>query len=298
MPDQQLHGILNINKPPGITSHDVVSRVRRITGQRCVGHAGTLDPLATGVLVLCLGEATRIIEYLMTDDKVYRARIRLGISTDTYDAEGQITHQTDPDHISHAQVEQGLVAFVGMLQQTPPMYSAIKHKGTPLYRLARRGQVVPRQARTVHVSALELLEWAPPELEIRVRCSKGTYIRSLAHDLGQDLGCGAHLVGLIREASGGFRLERSITLDELAEAFAGGEGPGLLQPLDMALQALPAVTVDGAAARKIGFGQRVQLLEAPGTSMCRVYATDGRLLALLKHDSDGYWQPRKVFHAA
>ncbi|HUT16341.1 MAG TPA: tRNA pseudouridine(55) synthase TruB [Anaerolineae bacterium] len=298
MPDQQLHGILNINKPPGITSHDVVSRVRRITGQRRVGHAGTLDPLATGVLVLCLGEATRIIEYLMTDDKVYRARIRLGISTDTYDAEGQITHQTDPDHISRAQVEQGLVAFVGMLQQTPPMYSAIKHKGTPLYRLARRGQVVHRQARTVHVSALELLEWAPAELEIRVRCSKGTYIRSLAHDLGQDLGCGAHLVGLIREASGGFILERSITLDELAEAFAGGEGPGLLQPLDMALQALPAVTVDGAAARKIGFGQRVQLLEAPGTSMCRVYATDGRLLALLKHDSDGYWQPRKVFHAA
>ena len=298
MPDQQLHGILNINKPPGITSHDVVSRVRRITGQRRVGHAGTLDPLATGVLVLCLGEATRIIEYLMTDDKVYRARIRLGISTDTYDAEGQITHQTDPDHISHAQVEQGLVAFVGMLQQTPPMYSAIKHKGTPLYRLARRGQVVPRQARTVHVSALELLEWAPPELAIRVRCSKGTYIRSLAHDLGQDLGCGAHLVGLIREASGGFILERSITLDELAEAFAGGEGPRLLQPLDVALQAFPAVTVDGAAARKIGFGQRIQLLEAPGTSMCRVYATDGRLLALLKHDSDGYWQPRKVFHAA
>jgi len=298
MPDQLLHGILNINKPRGITSHDVVSRVRRITGQRRVGHAGTLDPLATGVLVLCLGQATRVIEYLMIDNKVYRARIRLGISTDTYDAEGQITHQTDPDPSSRVQGEQGLVAFVGMIQQTPPMYSAIKHKGTPLYRLARRGQVVPRQARPVHVSALELLDWAPPELEIRVHCSKGTYIRSLAHDLGQDLGCGAHLAGLIREASGSFCLERSITLDELAEAFASGEGPRLLQPLDVALQAFPAVTVNAAVARKIGFGQRVQLLEAPGVAMCRVYTTDGRLLALLKHVSDGHWQPRKVFHAA
>ena len=298
MSDQQLHGILNINKPRGITSHDVVARVRRITGQRRVGHAGTLDPLATGVLVLCLGQATRVIEYLMTDDKMYRARVRLGISTDTYDAEGQITHQTDSDHISRAQVEQGLAASVGMLQQIPPMYSAIKHKGTPLYRLARRGQVIPRQARTVHVTAMDLLEWAPPEFETRVRCSKGTYIRSLAHDLGQSLGCGAHLVGLVREASGGFRLERSITLDELAEAFAGGEGTRLLQPLDVALQAFPAVTVDGAVARKIGFGQRIQLLDAPETSMCRVYADDGQLLALLEHVSDGYWQPRKVFHLA
>lgn len=298
MSDQQLHGILNINKPHGITSHDVVARVRRITGQRRVGHAGTLDPLATGVLVLCLGQATRVIEYLMTDDKMYRARVRLGISTDTYDAEGQITHQTNSDHISRAQVEQDLVASVGTQQQTPPMYSAIKHKGTPLYRLARRGQVVPRQARTVHVAAMELLEWAPPEFETRVHCSKGTYIRSLAHDLGQRLGCGAHLVGLVREASGGFRLERSITLDELAEAFAGGEGTRLLQPLDVALQAFPAVAVDGAVARKIGFGQRVQLLDAPETSMCRVYAADGQLLALLKHVSDGYWQPRKVFYSA
>ena len=294
VPDQ-LSGILNINKPSGMTSHDVVRRVRQITRQPRVGHAGTLDPLATGVLILCLGQATRVVEYLMVDDKVYRARICLGISTSTYDAEGEITRRAGTDGISRTQVEQALEAFKGTLEQTPPMYSALKHKGTPLYRLARRGQVIPRQPRKIEIKALEWLEWARPELVIRVHCSKGTYIRSLAHDLGLRLGCGAHLMALAREASGRFRIEDAITLEDLEHAFSSSDGPSLLQPFDTALQAFPAVAVDRATERKIGFGQRVKLPEAPQTPLCRVYAIDGRLLALLRCAPGGLWQPHKVF---
>jgi tRNA pseudouridine55 synthase len=294
MPDKELDGILNINKPEGMTSHDVVARVRRISGQRKAGHAGTLDPLARGVLLLCLGEATRVAEYLMSGDKVYLARIRLGITTDTYDAEGRISSQAEVT-VTRAQVEEELRTFVGHLEQTPPMYSALKHEGTTLYRLARQGQTVARAPRQVEIHTLELLEWAPPDLQVRVHCSKGTYIRSLAHDLGQRLGCGAHLAGLVREASGAFRIEEAITLTELEEAFAAGRGAELLQPLDVALQAFPAVTVDRATARGIAHGQRVELpadLQAP---LSRAYSADGRLLALLRHDQQRLWRPHKVF---
>jgi tRNA pseudouridine55 synthase len=295
MPDGKPCGILNINKPRGMTSHDIVAHVRRITGQRKVGHAGTLDPTATGVLLLCLGQATRVAEYLMASDKTYRARIRLGITTDTYDVEGEITGQAETDRITRAQVEQELSRLVGRVEQIPPMYSAIKHKGTPLYRLARRGQTVARQPRQVEIRALKLLDWAPPELEIQVHCSKGTYVRSLAHDIGQRLGCGAHLVGLTRVASGHFRIEQAVTLQDLEQAIAQGEAVTLLHPLDAALQAFPAVTVDQATAAKIAFGQQVRLSAAPQGGMCRAYAPDGRLLALLRHHPDGLWQPHKVF---
>jgi len=294
---QELSGILNINKPSGMTSHDVVARVRKITGQRKVGHAGTLDPMASGVLLLCLGQATRVAEYLLVSDKVYRARIRLGIATDTYDAQGQITNQAEVT-VTRAQVEQELSGFVGTVEQTPPAYSAIKHHGTPLYRLARRGQTVVPQARRVSIEVLRLIEWTPSELEIEVRCSKGTYIRSLAHELGRRLSCGAHLANLTRMASGHFRIEEALTLAELEHAFARGEGERLLQPLDTALQAFPAITVDQATQSKIAFGQQVQLPEAPEAPMCRAYAADGCLLALLRRSADGFWQPQKVFSPA
>lgn len=294
MPDKELDGILNLNKPLGMTSHDVVACVRRISGQKKVGHAGTLDPLASGVLLLCLGEATRVAEYLMAGDKVYRARIRLGITTDTYDAEGRISGQAEVT-VTRAQVEQELSTFVGHLEQMPPMYSALKHEGTALYRLARQGQTVVRAPRQVEIYLLELLEWAPPELQVEVHCSKGTYIRSLAHDLGQRLQCGAYLAGLVRVASGAFRIEQAVTVAEVEGAFAAGHGARLLQPLDAALQAFPAVTVDQAAATGITHGQRVELpadLEAP---LSRAYSADGRLLALLRHDKQRLWQPHKVF---
>ncbi|MBC7262413.1 MAG: tRNA pseudouridine(55) synthase TruB [Chloroflexi bacterium] len=294
MSNQELCGILNINKPRGVTSHDVVARVRKITGQRKVGHAGTLDPLATGVLLLCLGQATRVAEYLAASDKVYRTRLRLGISTDTYDAEGQITSQSKVA-VSRDQVEQALQAFTGIQEQMPPMYSAIKRDGIPLYRLARRGQVVPRQMRKVEIHDIHLLIWEPPELEIEISCSKGTYIRSLVHDIGQRLGCGAHLMTLTRIASGQFRVEDAITLEELEQACARGTVVSLLHPLDMALQSFPAVTVDLATERRIVSGQRVRLSNAIEGTLCRAYAADGRLLALLRLDREGLWQPHKVF---
>jgi len=294
MPETALDGILNINKPEGMTSHDVVAQVRRSSGQRKAGHAGTLDPLASGVLLVCLGEATRVAEYLMGGDKVYLARIRLGITTDTYDAEGRISGQAAVT-VTREQVEQELRTFVGHLEQTPPMYSALKHEGTSLYRLARQGQTVDRAPRPVEIYALDLIEWAPPAVQVRVHCSKGTYIRSLAHDLGQRLGCGAHLAGLVRESSGAFRLEQAILLAEMEEAFAAGRGAELLRPLDSALQAFPAVTVDRATARGIAHGQRVELPAGPDAPLSRAYGADGRLLALLRHDQERFWRPHKVF---
>ncbi|KPL17402.1 MAG: hypothetical protein AMJ93_14960 [Anaerolineae bacterium SM23_84] len=295
MSEGQLCGILNINKPKGMTSHDVVTFVRRITGQRKVGHAGTLDPLATGVLLLCLGQATRVAEYLMASDKVYRANIRLGITTDTYDAEGEIVAVADADSVTRARVEQELSSLVGTLEQVPPMYSAIKHKGTPLYRLARRGQSVKRRPRTVQIRALRLLQWESPELEIEVHCSKGTYVRSLAHDLGQRIGCGAYLVSLTRLSSGSFRIAQSVSLDELEQAASRGEIGRLLQSLDTALEAYPAITVDPTTESRIVLGQRVELPTPPAARLCRVHGADGQLLALLRHRSDGLWQPHKVF---
>jgi len=292
---QELTGILNIDKPQGLTSHDVVARVRRISGQRRVGHAGTLDPIATGVLLLCLGQATRVSEYLMASSKIYRACIRLGVTTDTYDSEGQIIDQTDCQHITRQQVERVLQDMAGPLDQVPPMYSAIKHKGTPLYRLARRGKTVERKARRIVIHAAELLEWHVPDIEVRIHCSKGTYIRSLAHDLGQRLGCGAHLTGLTRLASGCFQLSEACTLEQVEQAAQHGELPALLLPLDAALQAFPAITVKHDLAERIQFGQRVELCTPPQGRLLRAYAPDGRLLALLRSRSDREWQPHKVF---
>lgn len=299
---EELCGILNLNKAIGLSSHDAVLRVRRITGQKKAGHAGTLDPLATGVLLVCLGQATRVSEYLMQGAKVYRARIRLGVTTDTFDAEGQVTAQAEVS-ATRAQVEDVLRGQQGTFQQTPPPYSAVKRNGVPLYELARRGDEGQRQAqemarsqtRIVHVESLTLVCWQPPDLEIEVQCSKGTYVRSLAHELGQRLGCGAYLTGLVRTASGTFHIEQAVTLEQLEQAFIHGQGPRLLLPLDTALQDYPAVALDPSEARKMRSGQRVQLPSAPDADMCRAYGLDGRLLALLRREADGWWRPHKVF---
>jgi len=183
---QQISGILNVNKPTGMTSHDVVDRVRRMTGQRRVGHTGTLDPLATGVLVVCLGQATRVAEYLMAD-KVYRAQLCLGVSTDTHDAKGEViaTAEVDVREEEGWRIRKALASFVGSIQQVPPMYSALKRQGVPLYKLARQGITVEREPRPVQIHDIELLAWTPPLLVIRVDCSPGTYIRALARDLAR-----------------------------------------------------------------------------------------------------------------
>jgi len=292
-----MNGILNIDKPQGWTSHDVVARVRRLSGQKQVGHAGTLDPLATGVLLVCLGQATRVSEYLMRGRKVYRAAVHLGLSTDTYDAGGRVTTTAPQVSVTLSQLEEALAAFVGRIEQTPPMYSALKHQGAPLYRLARQGKTVERKPRPVEIYDLKLLDWSSPVLTIEVTCSPGTYIRSLAHDLGQRLGCGAHLSSLVRLASGHFTLDEAISLEALSEAFATGRWVELLRPLDEALLDFEAITFDCQAERRIRLGQPVPGPKpSSSSSLCRAYSTEGRLIALLQYKAQtGLWQPKKVF---
>lgn len=284
-------GILNLNKPQGMTSHDVVDRVRAVARQRRVGHAGTLDPMATGVLLVCLGRATRLAEYLMASPKIYRARIRLGTATDTYDAEGRVVEER-PVRVDRQEVEAALERFRGRILQVPPMYSAIKHKGQPLYRLARQGITVEREPRPVEIYDLRLIRWEPPDLTVEVTCSPGTYIRSLAHDLGQALGCGAHLAGLVRLASGDFRLEDAIPLDELTPERL----PEVLLPPDAALRRFPAFHLDEGAARAVRSGRAIAGPPPDGEPLARAYGPDGSFLAVLEYRPDRrVWHPRKVF---
>jgi tRNA pseudouridine55 synthase len=200
-----LSGVLCVDKPLGMTSHDVVGRTRRVAGLRRVGHAGTLDPLATGVLLLCLGRAARLIEYLVGHDKVYETTVRLGQTTATYDAEGEVLAERPFLHLTLSQIEAALEAFRGDIVQQPPIYSAIKQGGQPLYKLARQGKTeVARPYRPVTIHELTRLSWEPPHLSLRIACSSGTYIRSLGYDLGEALGCGGHLSALRRLAVGRF----------------------------------------------------------------------------------------------
>ncbi|MDE3090508.1 MAG: tRNA pseudouridine(55) synthase TruB, partial [Chloroflexota bacterium] len=251
-----LDGILNVNKPAGMTSHDVVSVVRKFSRVKRVGHAGTLDPMATGVLLVCLGQATRVVEYLTDHDKKYRARVRLGIETDTYDATGAVVAQRAVT-ATREQIETALRGFIGKISQQPPAYSAIKQKGVPLYKLARQGKEVETAPRPVEIFSIDLRAVELPDVELDVHCSKGTYIRSLAHDLGEKLGCGAHLTALTRTASGHFTLDDAHTLDELSGAFDGGSAERYLIQIDEALLEFQAVIVDAATAKRLEQGNAI-----------------------------------------
>jgi len=289
-----MDGILVVNKPRGMTSHDVVARVRQLTrhAARRVGHAGTLDPMATGVLLVCLGRATRVAEYLTGSDKTYRAVLRLGVETDTYDAEGQVV-AARPVNVTEAEVQAALCGFVGEIDQVPPMYSALKRDGKPLYKLARKGIEVEREPRHVRMYEITLRTFEPPDVTMDVRCSSGTYIRSLAHDIGAALGCGAHLIELTRLASGSFSIDEAVKLEDL-RGLAGLEG--LLRPLDAALQDLPAVTLDADQARRVTVGQSISLEGvAASASLLRVYDSDGAMLAIMTYDLVSQsWRPKKV----
>ncbi|MHB1007219.1 MAG: tRNA pseudouridine(55) synthase TruB [Chloroflexota bacterium] len=292
-----MDGILNVYKPAGPTSHDVVGTVRRLSKQRRVGHAGTLDPAAAGVLLVCLGQATRVIEYMAEHDKEYCAEISLGQGTDTYDATGRPVGESLVPAVGQAEVESALASFIGDILQRPPAYSALKKDGQPLYKLARAGVPVEPPERIVHIYSIDLLDWEPPRLTIKVRCSKGTYIRSIAHDLGQRLGCGGHLSGLVRLASGRFRLEDAVTLPELGAAFADGYADTVLFPMDEALLELPAVVLGPPAITDLRQGKRWHGPTPPaGGQACRAYTRDGELAALLENDDGSLvWHPRKVF---
>jgi tRNA pseudouridine55 synthase len=286
-----LTGLLVIDKPQGLTSHDVVQRVRRALRIKQVGHTGTLDPLATGVLVVCVGVATRVSEYLLGHDKTYRATIRLGVETDTYDATGEVI-ATHPVDVPRAEIAAALARFVGAIQQVPPMHSALKRDGQKLYELARAGIEVERAARSLTIYALDLIDVQTPDITIEVRCSAGTYIRSLAHDVGAALGTGAHLIALRRTAAGPFSLDHAIGLAEFEAAARDGMPP--LRSIDEALSDWPRVTVNAAQRQRAITGGRIEALELIGTR-CRAYNEQGELIALLTFDQKKqWWRAEKV----
>jgi tRNA pseudouridine55 synthase len=214
-PTKELEGVLLVDKPKGLTSHDVVYRLRRKLSMKKIGHAGTLDPMATGLLIMLIGKATRISQYLMSVDKAYEGEATFGVITDSQDAEGEMMETRPVPPLTEAQVREAMKGFLGDQYQTPPMHSAIKIDGVPLYKMARKGEEVEREPRFIRVMAFDLLGFAPPKLTFRLLCTKGTYVRTIAHDLGQKLGCGAHLSALRRTGSGRFNIDQCVTLDAL-----------------------------------------------------------------------------------
>jgi tRNA pseudouridine55 synthase len=297
-------GILNINKPRGMTSFAVVSLVRRLTGVRRVGHAGTLDPMADGVLPVCLGQAARVVEYLVGAPKVYHAAIRLGAATDTYDSEGTVVTTADPAGVTCNDVEAALAGFVGQIQQLPPMYSALKHEGQPLYRYARAGKTVPRQPRTVTVHRLELRCFELPVVKVEMEVGRGAYVRTVAHDLGERLGCGAHLETLTRLRSGPFSLESSTELDQFEEVVRCGSWQELLHPADRVLESWYAALLGEQHCLNVRQGRLLALVptrpefnDVALDTPCRAYSHGGEFLAILRYRGGGRWHPERVFAA-
>jgi tRNA pseudouridine55 synthase len=291
-------GVLVVDKPIGLTSHDVVQIIRRGTGIRRAGHTGTLDPRASGVLVILIGPAVRLSEYVSASDKRYQATIRLGSSTDTYDSEGDITDFSPSevlDEITEEQFNEILQQFVGEIEQVPPPYSAVKVKGRKAYEMAREGEEVDLEPRMINVYSLEILEWAPPEAVIDVYCSSGTYVRSLANDLGKALGTGAHLIGLRRTKSGRFTLRDAVPLRRLQEAFDAGEWYRYLIPAAEALADWPMLELDPDEVELVRHGHRVPA-EPGSKGLARAVSMQGDLVALIEFVEESQeWQPRKVF---
>ena len=282
-------GVLVVNKEAGWTSHDVVAKVRGLLGGVKVGHAGTLDPAATGVLPMLVGRATRVAEYLLDWDKEYRAVLRLGETTDTQDATGKVLAQADPSVVSDEVLREVVARFRGPQRQVPPMYSAVKIGGRPLYKAARAGETVERADRPIIVHELDILTVDGRDVTLRVVCSKGTYIRTLCADIGQALGVGGHLAALERRRVGPFSIEQALTVDQVADRLAIGTLPGHLVPLNQALDCLPAMTVTDEQARLVLHGGAVspvgieRLPCTGGPVSIRLQDKDGRLLAIGIH---------------
>ena len=292
--DADLHGLLNVCKARGFTSHDVVAVVRRALGTRRVGHAGTLDPMAEGVLPVCVGRYTRLADLISDTDKGYYAEIELGVTTTTDDAEGELVERREGPELTTASLEAALAAFRGPIEQVPPAFSAIKIAGRRAYDLARRGDAPLLLARPVTIHRLEVMSLASPRLALLVVCSKGTYVRSLARDLGARLGCGAHLTRLVRLWVGSFRLEDAVSLDEIGRAARSGNIEAVVGPADSALRGLPALIVPRRRLTDLGHGRPwpASVVHAPA-DLTRVYDTDGQLLGLAEYDRHHHaWQPR------
>ncbi|MDJ0739419.1 MAG: tRNA pseudouridine(55) synthase TruB [Gammaproteobacteria bacterium] len=290
-----VNGILLLDKPVGLSSNHALQRVKRLYDARKAGHTGSLDPLADGMLPICFGDATKLSAFLLDADKHYRFRIRLGQTTATGDAEGEILSERPLDDIDCERVEQALGQFRGEIEQLPPMYSALKHQGKRLYELAREGVEVEREPRTVTIHALLLHDCTLPDLDVSVHCSKGTYVRTLAEDIGEALGCGAHVTALRRTGVGPYTELPMHTMDALeAAASAGSEAlDALLLPIDTALADWPEVRVSADTAFYLRQGQAVLVPKAPTAGWVRIYGDDG-FLAVGQVQDDGKIAPKRL----
>lgn len=289
-------GLLLLNKPAGITSNRALQTVKHLLNARKAGHTGSLDPAATGMLPLCFGEATKVCAYLLDAEKTYRVVATLGISTDTGDADGAVTGTAAAPELTPAEWASLLEEFIGDSQQIPPMYSALKRNGRRLYELARQGEVVEREPRNVHISELVLLEARGPRLVFRVRCSKGTYVRTLVEDIAARAGTIAHTANLHRESVGSFLAEDMLDLSAVSELADSDDEAlrGMLLPPDAALAAWSAVTLSGSRAQEFCGGRAISAA-TEATGMLRVYAESGRFLGIGEADSDGGVLPRRIF---
>lgn len=301
-----MDGILAIWKPEGWTSHDVVAKTRRLVGLRRIGHAGTLDPMVTGVLPLCLGRSTRVVEYLQERPKAYEATITLGIATDTEDITGSIIEQQDASHITAKQVEKVLEAFTGDLMQVPPMYSAVKVDGKRLYELAREGKTLERKARPVKIYSIELLELqleqSQPQFRFAVECSKGTYIRTLCVDIGKALGVPATMSGLVRTMSGGITKQQCLSLEQVEQYMQAGTLEEKLLPAEIAINHLPAIFVVSKKKRFALQGQKLYWSDCKGhtelehEAKVRIYDEDNQFIGIFEIDQkEKLIVPVKVF---
>ncbi|KAI3589605.1 tRNA pseudouridine(55) synthase [Cupriavidus sp. U2] len=298
LPRRDVHGVLLLDKPLGLSSNDALVRAKRLLRANKAGHTGTLDPLATGLLPLCFGEATKFSQDLLDADKTYEAAVRLGATTTTGDAEGDIVSKR-PVTCDRAALDAAIVRFTGEIEQVPPMYSALKRNGKPLYEYARAGQTVERAARRVIIRAITLLEvdLENSRFTMRVTCSKGTYIRTLAEDIGEALGCGAHLTGLRRTGVGDLTLEGAVTLEQI-DAQPDDVRPTLLAPVDALLQRCPPVHLDAVSAGRFLQGQRIAHRDLPegqapeAGTLARVYA-EGKLLGVARM-KEGALRPERL----
>lgn len=294
-----VNGIILLDKPRGFTSNAALQKVRWLLNAEKAGHTGSLDPLATGVLPLCFGEATKFSQYLLDADKAYETVAQLGVTTTTADAEGEVIERK-PVNISEAQLEALLPQFRGDLQQIPPMYSALKRDGQPLYKLARAGEVVEREPRSVTIARLDLLSLEAERARFAVSCSKGTYIRTLVEDIGRELGCGAHVAELRRTQAGPFGLSQTVTLEALEQAHAEGGSEALdafLLPVDSGLEHWPLLQLSEHSAFYWLHGQPVRAPQAPQFGMMRVQDHNGRFIGIGEVSDDGRIAPRRLIRS-
>jgi tRNA pseudouridine55 synthase len=297
---QAIHGILLLDKPAQMTSNGALQRVKRLFGAKKAGHTGSLDPLATGMLPICFGEATKLSQYLLEADKYYRVEITLGVRTNTGDAEGEIIETRPASHVTEEQIQAVIPSFLGDILQVPPMFSAIKMNGKPLYELARQGIEIERQPRAVHIHQLTLEEKQGTCATFFIHCSKGTYVRTIAEEVGEKLGCGAHVSQLRRVAVAPYEKAPMITLAEL-EQVQKEQGTNALQhyliPLESSVQGFPAIKLSTSAAFYLRTGQSVTVPHLPSEGLVRIFSEHADFMGIGEITNDGRVAPRRLLNA-